>query len=212
MARRIPYFKEKSNISLIFTAFLVVMLLAISGCSSRKRNMEKSFEEEKSLSKVDSTAKTKSSAENNKKLDESSHVEESGFNLEYEGCDGDSITVTQRGPDGKVKSQTTIKGKGKATVSSNNKITDTKKAEVSSEKKEDESAVSVKKIKDKASIKKKKAITSERKGTSVSFWILIVVVLILIALTLYLNKRFKLVKRVTDYLFKLFNLRKKLGK
>lgn len=208
--RKLPQFIsrfEKILIQSLFAILFVLVFAVFLSCGSKKKNLEVSREKEKTLSELDSSASLKLKIEASSKLQENTKLVERELEIDYEGCEGDSLTVTETGPDGKIKSQTTIKGKGKAKLKSKDKTTDTKKSEASAVKKDVESGVSVKKKDEKSKDTFKKELEVKKSGLSFWFWFWLVLIVILV---LWLDKKFSIVKRVTAYISKLLNLRKKI--
>lgn len=220
MGRRIPFpdgrklepyisIFEKRLIQFLYAIFFVLVFVVFFSCGSRKKNLEVYREKVKTVSELDSSAFLKLKIETVAKLQEQIKSKERELEIEYEGCEGDSLTVTETGGDGKIISQTTIKGKGRAKVKSKEKTADTVKSEETTEKKDAESGVSVKKKDERLTDLKKKKLDLEKKGLSFWFWFWLILIIIVICLLIYLNKRFNIVKRVTDFVSQFFNLRKK---
>lgn len=194
----------KKTIKLLILGFLAVLVFLIFySCGAKK----KSYSKEKELLEIENSTDSLGieSLKQNKEIkkENSSSTIEKGLEIEYEGCEGDSLTIEKTEADG-TKTQLSIKGKGKARLKSSEKTATIKESEVQSEKKEAASAVSFQK----KSIKKinKENSAGEVKKDQYSFfswwWILAVILAIL---SIYLNKRFSIVKRVKEF----FNPRKK---
>lgn len=188
----------------------LLMLLMFVGCGARKRKVQREFEKSEFLTMLDSISKFTLKTEVKTELHQSELKTESEIEIEYEGAEGDLLTITQMGPNGEVKAKTTLQGKGKAKVTNKDKKTDTQSSEVSSEKQDLESGVSVQKKEEGLSESESENISVERESIQIALWFWILIILILIISAIYLNKRFKLVKGVTDFFIKLFNLRKNI--
>lgn len=168
---------------------MLLSLLVLASCGTRKRELQESKVKYLFESSVDTSFNSKQQLE--RKMVELIKLNQYSKNttIEYEGNEGDSLSVQQFGPGGKLISETKIKGKGKAKISeSQEELNSDKKLEQTEETKSDVKASGKKKIKA-AAAEKKSQLKVERDTSLIPWWLWILIVAVLI---LYLNYRFKL--------------------
>lgn len=195
--------KEIKIIKSLTVFFLALSFLIIAfSCGAKKKSTSTEVSSEELVNSSDSLAINKLSLNKEKIKENSSVSNEKGFEIEYEGCEGDSLFVEKTEADG-TKTQMTVKGKGKAKIRSNEKMTDSKEKVISSEIKTESSSVLIQKKLEKKEKKKKAATEVDKKQYNFFSWWWIIVVLIGISI-LYLNKRFNIIRKFAVF----FNLRK----
>lgn len=185
----------------ILAVFFLLCVAALSGCSSKKKALEQTKTEIKTESSVDSSGTTKTKSELQQEAKTTAKEVEKIKEVEYEGAQGDSLTVTEKDGKGNVLKETTYKGKGKLKTKDSEKTSNASSAETTSEKKETEAKGYVKK-KDSSSKKEAaKKLDVKKEGIDFMFWVWLSLAIIIAIAVLYLNHRFKWLKRVTT-LFK----------
>jgi cobalamin biosynthesis Mg chelatase CobN len=194
---------KNANISLFASVILALLVMlcaiALGSCSSRKKTLDKNKTELKTESKVDSSGSSKLKLETKSEAKETAKEIETIQEAEYDGAQGDSLTVTEKDSKGNVVKQTTYKGKGKLKTKNSEKQSDKTTTETKAENKQSESKADVRK---KESADKKEAgkkLDVKTEGVSIVFWIWLSLAVMLALLLLYLNHRFKWAKRVTAF-------------
>jgi FtsZ-interacting cell division protein ZipA len=189
---------NRSLITSVILAMLVFFLcFGLSSCRSRKKTLEKSKIELRKETTLDSSGTSKTKAEIKIQANTVAKQVEKSSQVEYEGAQGDSLTVTEKDDTGKVVKETTYKGKGKLKVIATEKTSDQSS---STSKQENTQAENKGEIKKKTLETKKeaaKALKVESKGISFGFWIWLSLAVIIGIILLYLNHRFKWLERVT---------------
>lgn len=182
--------KGNSFIRVVVLAVMIVAGSGLSGCASRKKTVNKEHIKFKYDASIDSTYRFTSKLTT---MSTQSTSEESTYThseIDYDGEVGDSLSITNYGADGKMKSRTTVHGKGKAKISSGNQkqVKDTVlKKELQEDTKFEASGN--KNISGEAkSVKKTKEI--ENTGFDFWFWLWILVIIIILVLLYYLNRQF----------------------
>lgn len=177
-------------------------VLLVYSCGAKKKSTTTEVITEELTKSSDSLTINKLSINKEESKENSTVSSEKGFEIEYEGCEGDSLVVEKTEADG-TRTQMTIKGKGKAKISSNEKKMDSKETVINSETKSESSLAMVKKELE----KKEQTInaSSELDKNQYNFfsWWWLVLVLIGISL-MYLNKRFNIIRKLAVF----FNLSK----
>lgn len=97
-------------------AFAALSLLCLSSCASRKKEVHETKSNFRFKSEVDSAFTFRKDLTFNVDNTKQQQTEFSNWSVDYDGQNGDSISITETGPDGRT-TQTTIRGKGKATMS-----------------------------------------------------------------------------------------------
>lgn len=98
---------------------LIFTLLLAFGCASRKKEVHSSENKTKFSAQVDTSISFRNKFDYAAALSSQVATQYQNIAIGYEGCDpGDSITIEQHGADGRLLGKTTIKGKGKANLSS----------------------------------------------------------------------------------------------
>lgn len=178
---------------------VVVLLNAVLGCSSKKKALEQTKTEIKTESSVDSSGTTKTKSELQQEAKTTAKQVEKSKEVEYEGAQGDSLTVTEKDGKGNVLRETTYKGRGKLKTKDSEKTADNSSSETKASKTESEVKADVKK---KDSSNKKEAakkLAVQKKGIDFMFWVWLSLAVILAIAVLYLNNRFKWLERVTTF-------------
>jgi hypothetical protein len=191
---------NRSLITSVILAMLVFFLcFGLSSCRSRKKTLEKSKIELRKETTLDSSGTSKTKAEIKTQANTTAKQVEKSSQVEYEGQQGDSLTVTEKDSTGKVVKETTYKGKGKLKVMATEKTSDQSSSETKAETKETAVKADVKKkdLEDKKEAAKKLDVNT--KGISFGFWIWLSLAVIIGIILLYLNHRFKWLKPVTTF-------------
>lgn len=177
---------------------LLFILLAIA-CSSRQKEINKTKSRIDQSSSVDSAATSKKASAASAIKNESSDEVTNDECIEYDGQNGDTLSVKKYGPDGKLQSETKISGKGKAKFSNSRKQTHKSQSE---SKHESEAAELKLKVKKKAAESASNSSFQKHvKSSGISFWTYfwLILLLLIILVILYLNYRYKLFVRFKKY-------------
>jgi uncharacterized protein YcfL len=177
-------------------------VLLVYSCGAKKKSTTTEVITEELTKSSDSLTINKLSINKEESKENSTVSSEKGFEIEYEGCEGDSLVVEKTEADG-TRTQMTIKGKGKAKISSNEKKMDSKETVINSETKSESSLAMVKKELEKKEQTIKASSELDKKQYNFFSWWWLVLVLIGISL-LYLNKRFNIIRKLAVF----FNLSK----
>lgn len=177
-------------------------VLLLYSCGAKKKSTTNEVITEELTTSSDSLTMNKLSINKEESKENSTVSSEKGFEIEYEGCEGDSLVVEKTEADG-TRTQMTIKGKGKAKISSNEKKMDSKETVINSETKSESSLAMVKKELEKKEQTIKVSSELDKKQYNFFSWWWLVLGLIGISL-MYLNKRFNIIRKLAV----LFNLSK----
>lgn len=164
----------------------------MASCGTRKKEVETISSSFKFNSVIDTSASLQLNANSLYHFTEASSLATSDLHIEYEGEQGDELSVQQFGADGKLQKETKIKGKGKAMVTNK----ETTGSQAISESREDNirsdlSATGTKKINAEAN-DKKRTVAVKRTGFSFTLWQWIIIFIIIGLTSQYLNKRFQI--------------------
>jgi cobalamin biosynthesis Mg chelatase CobN len=97
-------------------ALLIIACAMFSGCASRKKEVHEAKSTYKFTSEVDSSFSFTSKLQGELEKSQQLQVDSINWRIEYDGQLGDSLCITETGPDGKT-TKTTFHGKGKANMS-----------------------------------------------------------------------------------------------
>lgn len=182
----------------LLLVFMVLMASMFFSCAVSK-NKQKEKEEIKVEVKSDIKEETKSESTNETKTENQvkSENNSSENSVTYEGQKGDTLTVIEENLTTGQKKKTTFIGSGK--FQKGNKTSEEKKSGVHSEIKKDQTNTTNKKEgQHSASFNSNLEKVAVHKKTTFSWWWL----LLLLIPFFYLNKRFKWIIRLTNYVTK----------
>ena len=190
------------GIKIIVVLFLLsVLFFPLASCSSLKKSKQKSKTEVKSEIKIDSSA-TENKVEETKIIEETKAtekvVEETN---EIEVSDGQELEVTNYDANGKKTGSTKYKGSGKSKKTTSTKNTDATSKKESQSKTDSKLEIDLSKHNSAKSKVSEANLNKEKKGSIFSsclFWLFLIVISVL----LYLNKRFKWLLSIINYLKK----------
>lgn len=188
---------------------MICLVILFAGCSTKKKSVESSSSTVKTETVAEGSSSSNTQSETKTESKQELEQTEESHELEYDGNQGDSLTVTEKDAQGKVLKETIYKGKGKLKTKSGKKTTTGSSSQSTLEQKQDENKAEfkAKETDDHKQSNDKKAIHREGISFGVYLWISIAV---LIAAVLYfLNKKFAWTKHVTSFVSKYVNLRKK---
>ncbi len=177
-------------------------VLLVYSCGAKKKSTTTEVITEELTKSSDSLTINKLSINKAESKENSTVSSEKGFEIEYEGCEGDSLVVEKTEADG-TRTQMTIKGKGKAKISSKEKKMDSKQTVINSETKSESSLAMVKKELEKKEHTINASSELDKKQYNFFSWWWLILVLIGISL-MYLNKRFNIIRKLAVF----FNLSK----
>lgn len=167
------------------------MAMSVASCGTHKKEVETVSSSFKFNSVIDTSASLQLNANSLYHFTGTSSLVTSDLHIEYEGEQGDELSVQQFGADGKLQKETKIKGKGKATVSNQ----ETTGSQAISESREDNirsdlSATGTKKINTEAN-DKKRTVAVKRTGIGFMNCIWIFLLLLVLAVLWYFRKKLK---------------------
>ena len=194
---------KTANILLLVQIMVAVgaLVFLVSSCGSRSKEVNKHQVVEQQKSSSDSVGSSQTKAVLKKQLDTAVNQVEKASELEYEGQQGDSLTVTETDSSGKVVKQTTYKGKGKLKTKDTHKTTNQTSRQNSSVQNEVNSESRVKKDLTQPKDERGKVVSKKKENSffGIEFWISIW--FIIGAVLLYLDYNYNWLSRVTT-LFK----------
>lgn len=174
----------KNFIKFLAIAFLTVIIgLATISCGTKKKTTSSEKTEIKKEVSIDSTAAAK--IEIKKEIESLSADKKTSVKkeIEYDGVEGDSLTITEKGPDGKVLSETIIKGKGKVKIKDAKETTEAEKNEIQNFNYDAWYQLTLKKMSDERLSNQKGETVKTKTGITLGFWswfwIVIVIIIIL---------------------------------
>lgn len=92
------------------------LVLIVSGCASRKKEVQQHKSNYSFSSQVDSTFSFSGQYRQQQESREQQNTSSLVTRVNYDGKKGDSLSIKKFGPDGKLQSQTLITGSGKADI------------------------------------------------------------------------------------------------
>lgn len=175
-------------------AFLTLILgLATISCGTKKKTTSSEKTEIKKEASIDSSAVSKITVKS--EIDNYSQETKTSVKkeIEYDGVEGDSLTITEKGPDGKTLSETVIKGKGKVKIKDAKESTETQKNEILNFDYDAWYELTLKKMYDEKVSNQKAETVKTKTGITLGFWswFWIIVLIIITICIIYLKKRFK---------------------
>ncbi|MFL9844729.1 hypothetical protein [Flavobacterium rhizosphaerae] len=180
---------------------LIILLVMASGCSSKKE-VSRHTETAARYKMTDTASETSVVKLQNQSFDTETLQEYQFTDMEYDGCEGDSLVFTEYGPTGIVR-ELVFKGSGKIKASSGGKKesgTTQSQGTVIQENKTASSGTEVASSEAYSESLDKKV----ERTTSFFSWLWLLLLLVIIAVAWYLNKRFgwliKLKNHVTEFL------------
>ena len=195
----------KLNFRRIFAAvmFLFLMLffsVMFVGCSASKKHKEEEKTKVEVSTKVDSSSTV--SVKSEEKVTEENKTVESvkEKTLEIEVKNGEELEVTNYDAKGNKTGSTTYKGSGKAKETISDKKTESKQTKESQLKTDSKSKTDLSK-RAYAKAKGKKLVSEkENKGFSFFDYLFWIILLIVLSILYYLNKRFKWIGSIINWL------------
>lgn len=168
-------------------------LLAIAGCASRQKEVQKSYTEVNFKAMLDSLVQYSFKLELQKNMAMYARNVNSSMNVSYDGQKGDSLSIDQYGPDGNITSRMVITGSGKAEVSNNESSSERAHNETVTETTEEDSKAKV--LKDINAEATSNELTKKVASSGFSFWSLLWLLLLLIPVFWYYRK--KIIEKLT---------------
>jgi Flp pilus assembly protein TadB len=187
--KKINYRKVLAAALFIFLMmFFSVMFVA---CGSSKKNIEKESNESAITIKKDTSVKTNVATE--EKVNEASKVSEevSEETLEVEVKAGEELEITNFDANGNKTGSTKYTGSGKAKKSKSNKKTESNIEKESLSKTEASSQLESSSRTHATKALKKVKVEKDKKGFSFCTYLFWIILLIIVVVLWYLNKRFK---------------------
>lgn len=185
----------------LFIKIITIILLAslLFSCVSRKKQLQKTKDETEIKRKLDSVTFSKITSEKKQAEVIVSAETEKEKVIEYQGKKGDSLKVIEKGADGKVISETIITGTGTAIIKNKettlNKIAN--KAEAFIEIIDSKATVKLEELhKERAEAKK---LDVKKTGPSFSFYVWITIILAVIAVGWWLNRKFNIIAKIKNF-------------
>jgi hypothetical protein len=181
----------------------IVVVLLLAGCSTKQKTVHR----EQTKFQFDATIDTAAKFSAHLKAETSDVAKEensfSNVNVEFEGqCPDDSLTVTEYGPDGKMKSRTTFQGKGKGSYSKGHQQTkkenESKGQIILDTKLEASGNRNISGSRSAAILDKNKEVS----GFDFWFWLWLIIIGIVLVLLWYLNRQFGWLGRIKKYVRK----------
>ncbi|WP_116787636.1 hypothetical protein [Flavobacterium psychrotrophum] len=181
---------------------IIIAVATIYGCASRRKEVHSTETKFKYLAELDTSFSFQSAITSRVKQNSTYQLQQQELSISYDGAAGDSLSVEQYGPDGKLLNKTVFKGKGKGNLHSGNKQ-ETKREDLSVSGTENKSgqASGNKKInaEGKTEDLNKKVVATPL--FSFWWWLLLLPVVAL----WYLNKRYSWAKRFKNHVTNLFS-------
>jgi flagellar biosynthesis/type III secretory pathway M-ring protein FliF/YscJ len=182
----------------LLCVIFLLMLLPFVSCGSRKKEVETKKEASQKEVVLEHSQSEKVASKSDSKTEETLKESEKEETIEYDGCQGDTLRVIKKGPQGLLISETIITGKGKARLHSKDKNANKNSTAHHEIKKESESKGSLKLNEQENKELSGKKVLVEQSGLSFWCWFWLILLIIIVIILVYLNYRFKFVARVTS--------------
>ena len=192
---------------LMLLAFTIGLVLLFVGCGSKKKSASREKIESKKEVSSDSVVASKTNIKNDAVSSEETKQNSKHLEIEYDGCEGDSIAITQKGQDGKILSQTVIKGKGKVKIKETEKSSAIKKESLQYYDFDSWSQTSVGKVSAENYSSAKSSVEKNKTGFNLGFcgWFWLILIVIAVSFIIYLKNRFKSFANIKKHVLNLFS-------
>jgi len=184
------------------TLLLPIALLLLCSCASRHKEVHSVKSDIKFNASVDTNFSFADKLNYSLLANSLYGRSQNDLHLEYDGQEGDSLSVEQYGPDGNLIGKTVFKGKGKGTLS-NTKTEETAKHDVQASGTSERSGTASGSIK--INSEASHETLDKKVSTSLLSYLWWLLLLIPVALLWYLNKRYRWALRLKNHVTNLFS-------
>lgn len=175
---------------LLLTAFIFLLMIPFTGCSSIKKHKEKESVEVEMKKELDSSATTKTKTEQVKKVQVKETEEATEEATEIQVKDGESLEITNYDYLGRKTGYKTYKGSGSIKNTSGKKKTEKFLDNETKTKIDSESKIETSKRTDAKAKASKASAKKEKKGFSFWSYLWLFIIIVILTALYYLNKRF----------------------
>ena len=191
-----PFIKKVDRIGYAVTTLIVigfiVFICTLSSCgSTRKKDITKKAQQTETSSTIDSAGTSATKSVSVSKIDSTAQEETVEEIYEYDGDQGDTLSIEKYGPDGNLMSKTKISGKGRARHATTKKSASANHSTANEIGAESKADVRVRKYAQSKTENSSYDKHVKSSGLTFMSWFWIIIVILIALVLWWINRRFK---------------------